>query len=88
MRQCVTLEVRQRNFSEAVGSLANHCDRAVVCAWCPAHKDQVDKSACHSATLSPGEARAGREAGLWYEGFDSIAYDCMDAADVKGCLAL
>jgi hypothetical protein len=88
MRQCVTLDVRQRNFSEAVGSMVNHCERAVACAWCPAHRDQVDKSACHSATLAPGEARAGREAGLWYEGFDSIAYDCTDAGDVKGCLAL
>ena len=88
MRPCVSLDVTQRNFSEVVGSIANHCERAVACTWCPAHRDQVDKSGCHTTTLSPGESRAGRDAGLWYEGFDSIAYDCMDASDVKGCLAL
>jgi hypothetical protein len=88
MRACVSLDVTQRNFSEAVGSIANHCERPVSCTWCPAHRDQVDKSGCHTARLAPGEARAGRDAGLWYEGFDSIAYDCMDADDVKGCLAL
>ena len=88
MRPCVSLDVTQRNFSEVVGSIANHCERAVACTWCPAHRDQVDKSGCHTTTLSPGESRTGRDAGLWYEGFDSIAYDCMDANDVKGCLAL
>jgi hypothetical protein len=88
MRPCVTLEVSQRNVSEVVGSLSNHCDRAVACTWCAAHRDQVDRSACHSAKLAPNEQRAGREAGLWYDGYDAIAYDCMDAADARGCLAL
>ncbi|HEY3822486.1 MAG TPA: hypothetical protein VGL81_35220 [Polyangiaceae bacterium] len=88
MRACVTLEVEQRNTSEIVGSIANHCERAVTCNWCPAHHDQVDRSGCHVATLTPGEARAGRDAGLWYDGFDSMAYDCMDSGDVKGCLGL
>ncbi len=88
MRACVTLDVQQRNVSEVVGSIANHCERPVSCTWCPSHHDQVDRSGCHTTNLSPGEARAGRDAGLWYDGFDSIAYDCMDAGDVKGCLAL
>jgi len=88
MRPCVSLDVQQRNTSEVVGSIDNHCDRAVACTWCPAHAGQVNKTSCHSATLSPGEKRAGRDAGLWYDGFDAIAYDCMDASDPKGCLAL
>jgi hypothetical protein len=88
MRACVALDVQQRNVSEVVGSIVNHCERTVACTWCPAHHDQVDRSGCHTTTLAPGEARAGRDAGLWYEGFDSMAYDCMDANDVKGCLAL
>jgi hypothetical protein len=88
MRTCVTLDVQQRNVSEVVGAITNHCDRAVTCNWCPAHHDQVDRSGCHSANLAPGEARAGRDAGLWYDGFDSMAYDCMDASDAKGCLGL
>ncbi|HEX3343248.1 MAG TPA: hypothetical protein VHS09_01695 [Polyangiaceae bacterium] len=88
MRACVTLDVQQRNVSEVVGSIANHCDRAVSCTWCPAHRAEVERAGCHTTNLAPGEARAGRDAGLWYEGVDSIAYDCMDATDVKGCLAL
>ena len=88
MRQCVALDVQQRNVSEVVGSIVSHCERTVSCTWCPAHRDQVDRSGCHTTNLAPGEARAGRDAGLWYDGFDSIAYDCMDASDVKGCLAL
>jgi hypothetical protein len=88
MRACVTLEVKQRNFTEVVGSLVNNCDRPVACGWCPAHRDQVDKGRCHTTTLQPGESRAGGEAGLWYEGFDSIAYDCADVADARGCLGL
>jgi len=87
MRGCVSLEVDQRNMSEVVGSIANHCEHAVACAWCPAHRDQVDRGGCHSTTLQPGEARAGREAGLWYDGFDSMAYDCVDAGDPGECLA-
>jgi len=88
MRTCVSLDVQQRNFSEAVGAMVNQCDRAVSCIWCPAHHNQVDRSGCHTATLAPGEKRAGQEAGLGYEGYDSIAYDCMDATDARGCLAL
>jgi hypothetical protein len=88
MRACVALDVQQRNVSEVVGSIVSHCERTVACTWCPAHRAEVDKSGCHTTTLAPGEARAGRDAGLWYEGFDSIAYDCMDVNDVKGCLAL
>jgi hypothetical protein len=88
MRACVSLDVEQRNVSEVVGSLANHCERAVACNWCPARHNEVDRSGCHSTSLGPGEARAGRDAGLWYDGFDSIAYDCMDATDAKGCLGL
>jgi hypothetical protein len=89
MRPCVSLEVTQRNVTEIVGSLVNHCDRPVACAWCPARRDQVDRGGgCHSATLSPNEQRGGQAAGLWYDGYDSIAYDCMDAADARACLAL
>jgi hypothetical protein len=88
MRPCVTLDVQQRNTSEVIGTIANHCTAAVTCSWCPARGDQVDKAACHSATLAPNESRAGREAGLWYDGYNAIAYDCMDARDARGCLAM
>jgi hypothetical protein len=88
MRNCVVLDVNQRNMSEVVGTLTNRCDRAVACTWCPSRADQVDKSACHSGTLAPNESRSGREQGLWYEGFNAIAYDCMDAADEKGCMGI
>jgi hypothetical protein len=88
MRPCVSLDVQQRNVSEVVGSLANHCDRPVACTWCAAHKNQVDRSACHTGTLGTNEQRSGRDGGLWYDGYDSIAYDCMDATDPRGCLAL
>jgi hypothetical protein len=87
MRSCVALDVQQHNLSEVVGSIANHCDHAVACTWCPAHRDQVDKSGCQTTTLRSGEARAGRAGGLWYDGFDSIAYDCIDAADARECLS-
>ncbi len=86
-QSCVALDVNQRNTSEVVGAITNRCDRAVACAWCPSRGNQVDKSACRSATLAPNESRSGREQGLWYDGFDGIAYDCMDAADDKSCLA-
>jgi hypothetical protein len=88
MRSCVTLDVTENDLTNVVGAITNHCDRAVACSWCPAHRDQVDKSACHNATLSPGEKRAGRDAGLWYAGYDSMAYDCMDASDPRGCLGI
>jgi hypothetical protein len=88
MRPCVTLEVQQRNTSEVVGAIANHCAGTVMCTWCPARGDQVDRATCHSATLAPNEARTGREGGLWYDGYNAIAYDCIDASDAHGCLAL
>jgi hypothetical protein len=88
MRPCVALDLQQRNITEVVGSIANRCDRAVTCTWCPVHAGAVDKTQCRKATLAAGEARAGREAGLWYDGFDAMAYDCMDAADDKGCLGM
>jgi hypothetical protein len=87
MRPCVALDVNQRNVNEVVATIVNHCDRTVVCTWCPAHGDMADKSGCRTATLAPNESRAGREQGLWYEGFNAIAYDCMDSADEKNCLA-
>jgi hypothetical protein len=88
MRPCVSLDVNQRNTNEVVGTIVNRCDRTVACTWCPANGDQADRSGCRSATLAPNESRTGREQGLWYEGFRAIAYDCMDAVDPKGCLAL
>jgi hypothetical protein len=86
MRSCVALDVRQRNATEVVGALHNGCDRAVKCTFCPARGNQVDKGGCRSATLGPNESKAGRESGLWYDGYNSIAYDCMDASDDRGCL--
>jgi hypothetical protein len=88
MRPCVSLDLQQRNVTEVVGSIANKCDRPVMCTWCPVHAGAVDKTQCRKATLAAGESRAGRDAGLWYDGFDAMAYDCMDAADDKGCLGM
>jgi len=88
MRQCVELDVQQRNTNEVVGTIANHCDRSVACTWCPAKGDQIDRAACRSATLGQNESKAGREGGLWFDGFTAIAYDCTDVSDNKGCLAL
>jgi hypothetical protein len=86
MRACVALDVRQRNTSEVVGALRNGCDRAVKCTFCPSRSSQVDKAACRSVTLSPSESKVGQQAGLWYDGYNSIAYDCVDAKDDLGCL--
>jgi hypothetical protein len=88
MRACVALDVLQRNATEVVGALHNGCDRAVKCTFCPARGNQVDKAGCRSATLAPSESKAGRESGLWYDGYNSIAYDCMDASDDRGCLGM
>ncbi len=88
MRACVSLELEQRNTNEVMGTLANHCDRAVSCTWCPSRGDQIDKSVCRTTNLAPAESKSGREAGLWFEGFNAMAYDCMDAADDRACLAL
>jgi hypothetical protein len=87
-RECVTLELRQRNFSEVVGTMTSHCDHPVSCTWCPSKGDQVDKSACRSMTIGPGETKSDKEAGLWYEGFNAMAYDCMDVGDDSRCLSL
>jgi hypothetical protein len=88
MKQCVALEVNQRNVTEVVGTLVNHCDRPVACTWCPARNGQVEKTGCHNAQLAPNESRGGREEGLWYDGFNAIAYDCTEVNDAKRCLAL
>ena len=88
MRSCVVLDAQQRNTTEVMGQMQNHCDRAVVCTWCPAHGDQVDKKACRSATLAPNESKSGREGGLWYDGYNALAYDCTDANDGRGCLGM
>jgi hypothetical protein len=87
MRDCVTLELHQRNISEVVGTMTSHCDVPVLCTWCPSHGSQVDRSACRSATFAPNESKSGREAGLWYDGFNAMAYDCMGVNDEKGCLS-
>src|SRR5215472_10272848 len=86
MRACVALDVRQRNTTEVVGAARNGCDRTVKCTFCPARGSQVDKSACRTATLSPNESKSGRESGLWYDGYNSIAYDCVDVNDDRGCM--
>ncbi len=88
MRACVSLELRQRNMSEVVGTLTSHCDHPVSCTWCPSRGDQVDKGACRTATVGPGETKSGKDAGLWYDGFNAMAYDCMDVGDDPRCLSL
>jgi len=88
MRGCVSLDLVQRGASEVVGTLTNHCDGAVICAACPSNGDQVDKSACHTVNLAPGEWRSGRESGLAYQGASAMAYDCMAADDDHSCLGL
>jgi TPR repeat protein len=85
LRVCVALDVKQRNTSEVLGTLTNHCDRPVFCSFCPARGAEVDKSACHTTTLAPSESKSGREAGLWYDGYTAIAFDCSDAADDRSC---
>jgi hypothetical protein len=88
MRTCVTLEVKQRNTSEVVGTITNHCDRPVQCTWCASRGDQVDKAKCASSTLGPNESKTGRESGLWFEGYTAMAYDCSDASDDRRCNGL
>jgi len=88
MRACASLELVQRNANEVEGTLSNHCDRAVSCAWCPSQGEKIDKSACRTTNLAPSESKSGRGAGLWFEGFNAMAYDCMDASDDRACLAL
>jgi hypothetical protein len=87
-RTCVTLDVQQTSATEEVGTISNHCDHSVACKWCPSHDTQVDKSQCHSGTLTAGETRTGNQWGLWYQGYNGMGYDCMDPNDPPGCLAL
>jgi hypothetical protein len=82
---CVALDVKRRNTSEVLGTLTNHCDRPAFCSFCPARGSDVDRGACHTATIAPGESKSGREAGLWYDGYSAIAFDCADAADDRSC---
>jgi hypothetical protein len=88
MRECVTLDLKQRNYTEVVGTMTSHCDKPALCKWCPAKKGQVDNGACKSATINPGETKTGQEAGLWYDGFDSMGYDCMDPGDAPQCMGI
>jgi hypothetical protein len=85
-RECVTLQLVQRNFSEVVGTMTSHCDAPVLCTWCPSHGQQVDRNQCRTTTLAPNESKTGQGAGLWFEGFNAMAYDCMDVNDDKRCL--
>jgi hypothetical protein len=85
MRSCVALDVHKRG-TEVVGTLTNHCDSAVSCSFCPAQGDRVEKgTACRTTSLARDESKTGRDAGLWYQGYTAIAYDCMDANDERGC---
>jgi hypothetical protein len=89
MRGCVNLDVQQHNANDVVATLTNHCDSTVVCRWCPARGSQVDTgAACHSGTLHAGETRTGAQWGLAFEGYNAMAYDCIQEHDVPGCLAL
>lgn len=88
MKQCVFLELQQRNTSEVVGTITNKCDHTAVCRWCPAKGSQVDKAQCHSGTLATGEQRTGQAWGLWYDGYDAMAYDCAEEHDAPGCLGI
>jgi hypothetical protein len=88
MRACVMLDVKQRNTTEVVGTLTNRCERPVSCTWCPSRNSVVEKATCRTSTLAPGESKSGREGGLWYEGYNAIAYDCMDADDERSCNAM
>jgi len=87
MRSCVSLELVQRNVAEVRGTLTDHCDGAVTCSVCPSRGQDIDKTACHTMNLAPNESKTGREAGLWYTGYNTMAYDCMAAGDDRSCLA-
>jgi hypothetical protein len=88
MRGCVSLELKQRNMTEVVGTITSHCDHPVSCTWCPSRGEQLDKSACRTTTLGPGESKAGKDAGLWYDGYNAMAYDCMDVGDDPRCISM
>jgi hypothetical protein len=88
MKPCVSLDLQQRNTSEVVGTMTNRCDHTALCHWCPAKGSQVDKTQCHAGTLAPGETRTGTQWGLWYDGYNAMAYDCTEEHDPPACLAL
>jgi hypothetical protein len=88
LRGCVQLDLQQRNVSEVVGTITNRCDHAVQCRWCPSKGTDIERTLCHSGTLQPGETRTGQSWGLWYDGFNAMAYDCIGENDAQGCLAL
>ncbi len=88
MRDCVTLSLWERSEGDLVGTLTNRCERPAACTWCPARGGDVDRSACRSATLAPGERRYGQNDGLYYTGFHEVAYDCMDVDDDARCRSL
>jgi hypothetical protein len=85
LRACVALDVRERNTTEIVGMLTNHCDRPVFCSFCPARGGTADRGACHTISIAAGESKSGKPDGLWYDGYTGIAYDCSDAADDRSC---
>jgi hypothetical protein len=89
MRPCAPLEVKQYSGTAIEGTLTNKCDVPIACTWCPVPKGgAADKTQCRRATLGIGEQRTSREGGLWFDGYDTMAYDCIDASDNKMCLAL
>jgi hypothetical protein len=88
MRECVSLELKQRNFTEVVGTMVSHCAGPVVCKWCPAKAQQPDRNACRTGSLGPGETKSGQEGGLWFDGYDSMAYDCTAVGDSPACLGI
>lgn len=89
MRDCVTLSLWQPTEADVVGTLTSRCERPVSCTWCPARGgDDVDRSACRSATIAPGDRRYGQNDGLYYTGFRAIAYDCIDVDDDARCRSL
>jgi hypothetical protein len=61
LRDCVTLSLWLPSEGSLVGTLTSRCERPVACTWCPTRGDDVDRSACRSATLAPGESRHGRD---------------------------
>jgi hypothetical protein len=88
MKPCVSLDLQQRNTSEVVGTLTNKCDHTALCHWCPSKGTQIDRTQCRSGTLAPGETRTGQQWGLWFDGYNALAYDCTEEHDPPACLAL
>ncbi len=89
LHDCVTLSLWARSEEgDLVGTLTSHCERAATCTWCPAQGEAVDRTACRSANIAPGERKYGQSDGLYYKGFSAIAYDCCDADDDPRCRSL